>query len=291
MALTEVPEFKHVVDVLTKSFTINGKAKSTLTNYLRCLAHLTIHTKVSPEKLDKETVDDYLFHCRNLHKTPSESFFKHTIFGLRALYKVLGMSAQKVYLPEIKRDLKMPVVLSKSEVKTLLKTPKYLKHRLMLGMLYGCGLRSYELCDLRLEDVDFERQTVFIRKKKGKVDRYVPLSNFLIRGLKNYISSEQPQVYLFNSQVTDNGAFRPITTRAVNWVIKECKGKMHMRKKLTAHVLRHTYATHLLEEGLNIMSLKELLGHAHIETTLIYLHVANTGTSKKFSPLDTLYQP
>ena len=156
---------------MNKSFAINGKAKSTLNNYLRCLAHLAIHTKTSPEKLEKETVDDYLFYCQSLHKTPSESFFKHTIFGLRALYKVLNMSAQKVNLPQIKADNKLPTVLSKSEVKILLNTPKYLKHRLMLAMLYGCGLRSYELCDLRLSDIDFDRKTVFIRKKKGKICR------------------------------------------------------------------------------------------------------------------------
>lgn len=139
---------------LGKSFTINGKAESTLNNYTRCLAHLGLHYKQSPEKLSTELINDYLFHCRNLHKTPSESFFKHTIFGLRAIYKVLNMERKRIQLPEIKRDNKLPVVLSKSEVRALLKAPKYLKHRLMLGMLYGCGLRSYELCALRIYDVD-----------------------------------------------------------------------------------------------------------------------------------------
>jgi site-specific recombinase XerD len=285
-----VQGFDIVSEALRKSFTINGKASSTLNNYLRCLAHLAIHTKTSPEKLSKTAINDYLFHCQHLHKTPSESFFKHTIFGLRALYKVLGMSGHKVMLPQIKRDTKLPIVLSKSEIKALLNAPKYLKHRLMLAVLYGCGLRSYELCDLRLSDVDFERKTVFVKKKKGIVDRYVPLSDHLARGLQKYFQSEQPQVYVFNSQKTDDGAFKPLTTRAVQWLIKECRSKINTNKPITAHTLRHTYATHLLEDGLNIMSLKELLGHAHIETTLVYLHVANTGSSKKFSPLDTLYK-
>jgi len=274
---------------LSKSFSINGKAESTLNNYTRCLAHLGLHYKQSPEKLSTELINDYLFHCQNLHKTPSESFFKHTIFGLRAIYKVLNMERKRIKLPQIKRDNKLPVVLSKSEVRSLLKAPKYLKHRLMLGMLYGCGLRSYELCALRICDIDFERKTVFVQKQKGKVDRYVPLSNHLARGLKRYISTESPSTFLFNSQVTDNGKPRPITTTGIQWVIKENRSKVNTRKTITAHCLRHTYATHLLEEGLNIMSLKELLGHAHIETTLVYLHVANTGSSRKFSPLDTLF--
>lgn len=288
--MSEVEGFNVVSELLRKSFAINGKSSSTLHNYLRCLAHLAIHTKTSPEKLEKEAIDDYLFYCQNLHKTPSESFFKHTIFGLRALYKVLGMSAQKVSLPQIKRDTKLPIVLSKTEVKNLLNAPKYLKHRLMLAVLYGCGLRSYELCDLRLSDIDFDRKTVFVRKKKGLVDRYVPLSEHLARGLQKYFQTEHPQVYVFNSQVTDEGVFRPLTTRAIQWLIKECRSKINTNKPITAHTLRHTYATHLLEDGLNIMSLKELLGHAHIETTLVYLHVANTGSSKKFSPLDTLFK-
>lgn len=131
------------------------------------MVHLAIHIKTSPEKLSKTAINDYLFHCQHLHKTASESFFKYTIFGLRALYKVLGLSGQKVNLPQIKRDAKLPIVLSKSEIKSLLSAPKYLKHRLMLAVLYGCGLRSYELCDLRLSDIDFERKTMFVRKKKG----------------------------------------------------------------------------------------------------------------------------
>lgn len=256
---------------------------------MRCLAHLAIHTQTSPEQLDKEAIEDYLYHCKNLHKTPSESFFKHTIYGLRALYKALGLQVHTIALPQIPRQNKLPVVLSKQEVKRLLIAPKYLRHRLMLGMLYGCGLRSYELCNLKLCDIDFDRKTVFIAKKKGKVDRYVPLSNHLARGLSIYIESDHPTSYLFYSQVTDNGLQRPITNRALQWLIKELRSKIDTHKQITSHTLRHTYATHLLEDGLNIMSLKELLGHAHIETTMVYLHVANIGSSKKFSPLDTLY--
>jgi site-specific recombinase XerD len=94
---------------------------------------------------------------------------------------------------------------------------------------------------------------------------------------------------VFNSQVTDDGIARPMSTNGIYWLIKECRSKVATNKKFTAHTLRHSYATHLLEDGLNIISLKELLGHAHIETTMIYLHVAQSGSSIKFSPLDTLY--
>jgi len=251
---------------------------------------LALHNNISPEKLTIESINDYLFYCQNLHKTPSESFFKHTIFGLRATYKVLGLKEKRVQLPKIKRQNKLPVVLSKEEVKRLIIAPKYLKHRLMLAMLYGCGLRSYELCALKIKDIDFERNTVFIIKQKGNYDRYLPLSMHLARGLKKYISTENPVEYLFNSQVTKDGEPQGITVRAIQWVIKENRSKIDSHKTITAHSLRHTYATHLLEDGLNIVALKELLGHAFIETTMIYLHVANIGSSKKKSPLDSLYE-
>lgn len=284
-----VPAFSNLERRLRKSFAINGKASSTLNNYLRCLSHLALHSNCSPEVLDIEQINDYLFHCQNLHKTPSESFFKHTIFGLRVAYKVMGMEQKRIKLPQIKRQKDLPIVLNKQEVRELLKAPKYLKHRLILAMLYGCGLRSYEVCNLLQSDLDFERKSLFVKKQKGKVDRYVPLNTMLIRGLRSYLETETPEKYVFNSQVSKNGVPQPITVRAIQWVLKECRSKVTTKKKFTAHTLRHSYATHLLEDGLNIMSLKELLGHAHIETTMVYLHVANSGSSIKFSPLDTLY--
>ncbi len=201
----------------------------------------------------------------------------------------MGMEAKRVALPQIKRDIKLPCVLNKEEVKRLLKAPKYLKHRLIIGMLYGCGLRSYELCAVKLSDLDFERKTVFIPKKKGKIDRYVPLSPLLIRGLKKYITTENPQGHLFNSQVSKAGESRGLTTNGIRWIIKENRSKIGSSKQITAHTLRHTFATHLLEYGVDIVSLKELLGHAHIEMTLTYLHVANLPSGSKFSPLDKLY--
>ena len=287
--MERVPEFGILVNKLTQIFAINGKASSTLNNYLRCLSHLAIYYKISPEQLNEEQINDYLYHCQNLHKTPSESFFKHTIYGLRSTYKVLGMDKKRIQLPQIKRQKELPIVLSKQEVRELLKAPKYLKHRLMLAFLYGCGLRSYELCNLLQSDVDFDRKTVFVKKQKGKTDRYVPLSVHLIRGLKKYFKTENPIKHVFNSQVTKDGIVQPLTTRGVQWVLKECRSKVNTQKKFTSHTLRHSYATHLLEDGMNIMCLKELLGHAHIETTLVYLQVSNSGTSIKFSPLDTLF--
>ncbi len=253
------------------------------------MAHLALHHKQCPTQLNQEQVQDYLYHCQQLHKTPSESFFKHTIYGLRAAYKLYGKEALRLQLPQIKRQKDLPVVLNQSEVKALIQAPKYLKHRTIIAMLYGCGLRSYEVCNLKVSDIDFERNTVFIKKQKGKTDRYVPLGNTLSYALKKYIRAYQPKAHLFYSQNHNGSQKLGITTRGINWAVKEAKAKNKSKKKITAHTLRHTYATHLLEQGVDLVSIQKLLGHAHIETTMVYLHVAQFDTCKAFNPLDVLF--
>lgn len=194
----------------------------------------------------------------------------------------------RVVLPSIEQPKKLPVVLSRSEVKQLLKTPKLLKHRLVLAMLYGCGLRCFELRNLQLKDLDFDRGMLHIRQGKGRKDRYVPLSEMQIRGLKNYIAAENPAIWCFTGNDRE-GKTVPLSAQGVQWIVKEARKHSGIKKEVTTHSLRHSYATHLLEMGLDIISVKDLLGHADIQTTLTYLHVAQLGRQKPFSPLDRLY--
>ena len=284
-----MPAFKSLVEKLTKNFSIQGKSSSTLRNYTRCLAHLALHYKQCPTALDQEQIQDYLYHCQQLHKTPSESFFKHTIYGLRAAYKLYGKESLRLKLPQIKRQNDLPVVLSTAEVKALIQAPKYLKHRSIIATLYGCGLRSYELCNLQVCDIDFDRNTVFIKKQKGKLDRYVPLGSTLAYALKKYIKAERPTAFLFVSQCRKTNQKTGITTRGVNWAVKEAKSKLKTKKKITAHTLRHSYATHLLEQGIDLVRIQKLMGHASIENTMKYLHVAQFDVKPIHNPLDTLY--
>lgn len=249
---------------------------------------MALHFKLNPILLDDEQVLDYLHFLKKQYKTPSESFFKHTIYGLRYAYRMEGMQKKRVILPSIERPKKLPVVLSKAEMRRLLIAPKLLKHRLVLGLLYGCGLRCFELRKLLLKDIDFDREVIHIREGKGRKDRYVPLSKHLARGLRTYIETEHPHHWLFNGNNAE-GQTVAYSQRGVQWVVREARKAAGLQKDVTAHTLRHTYATHLLEDGLDIVSIKELLGHAHLETTLIYLHVSQMGRQKPFSPLDTLY--
>lgn len=249
---------------------------------------MALHFNTNPIELDDELVLDYLHHLKQQHNTPSASFFKHTVYGLRYAYRMEGMRDKRVILPSLERPKTLPVVLSKKEMRLLLKTPKLLKHRLVIGLLYSCGLRCFELRKLLIKDIDFDRETVHIRQGKGRKDRYVPLSKHLARGLSTYLEHENPHHWLFNGNNAE-GKIVAYSQRGVQWVVREARKAAGLKKQVTAHTLRHTYATHLLEDGLDIVSIKELLGHAHLETTLIYLHVSQMGRRKPFSPLDTLY--
>lgn len=138
---------------------------------------------------------------------------------------------------------------------------------------------------LRVEDVDLDRNMIHIRQSKGKKDRYVPIGRHLRRGLISFLSIYRPSESLFTS-----GNSRPLfSQKNVNGVLHQAVKKTGIKKRVTAHTLRHTYATHLLEDGLDIVSIKELLGHSHIQTTMIYLHVTHLTRQVPFSPLDRLY--
>ncbi len=239
-----------------------------------------------PTDLDTEQIEEYLLTVKKKNLTASESFFKHTVYGLRFLFRCEGLDDRAIRLPSLKRDNKLPVVLGREEMKALLKVPELLKHRVLIGLLYGCGLRCQEVRMLLIKDIDFERNSIHVRQSKGRKDRYVPIGITLSRGLKTYLDVERPHNWLFNGK----DHHESFSQKGVQWVVREAAKKTGILKHVTVHTLRHTYATHLLEDGLDIVSIKELLGHAHIQTTMIYLHVAQPGRQAPFSPLDKLYE-
>jgi len=182
---------------------------------------MVLHFNCCPTELDREQVLDYLHFCQSQKNTPSASFFKHTVYGLRAVYRLKEMDDKRISLPSIERSKKLPIVLSQSEVKCLINTPKLLKHRLVISLLYDCGLRNFELRNIKLGDLDFDRKKLHIRQGKGRKDRYVPLGNLLIKGLQKYISNEKPRCWLFNG---NNQKGEPWickqNTECIGWYLK-----------------------------------------------------------------------
>jgi len=284
-AIAVVPEFEKVLKKLDTQVTLRGQSKSTLTNYGRRLALFVLHFEQLPEQIPEDEINEYLVSLARDPKSPSRSSFKHMVYGLRYYYRLLGMNKKAIALHSLKQDTKLPVVLNRAELKELFKTPILLKQRIVLTLIYSAGLRGQEVINLKISDVDFERMTIHIRQSKYKKDRILPLSPTMAIGLKMYLKAENPHIWLFNGKQPGS----KYSMRGLSWVMRENLKKPSITKPVNLHSLRHTYATHLLEEGVDIVSLKNLLGHSEVATTMIYLHVAKCTLVKPHSPLDTLY--
>lgn len=284
-AIVLVPGFEMVVRKLEQQVTLRGQSKSTLNNYIRRIALFVVHFGKLPEQTEPDEINEYLAALARDPRSPSRSSFKHMVYGLRYYFRLLGMNKNAIALPSLKKDTKLPVILNHTELKELFAAPKLLKQRVVLALVYSAGLRGQEVINLKISDIDFERKTIHIRQGKYKKDRIVPLSDYMAVGLKKYLSAENPHIWLFNGKEPD-GRY---SVRGLSWVMRENLKKTSITKEVNLHSLRHSYATHLLEQGLNIVTVKELLGHADITTTMVYLHVAQCPLIKPHSPLDRLY--
>jgi site-specific recombinase XerD len=284
-AMANVSGFAELWHKVERKITLTGQSPKTLTCYGRSLAQMALHFGRSPELLDEEEVMEYLF---NLAKGAgfSESYYKFSVYGLRFAYKALGMEARKLALPELKKKQSLPGVLSKGECRRLFQAPRLLKHRVLLSFVYSTGLRMNEARLMLPSDIDSDRMQVRIRGGKGGKDRYVTLSTLMLRGLRDYYKICRPKRYLFEGQTGGE----PLGERSMQYILKEAVKAAGIKKPdITMHTLRHSYATHLLEDGVDLVTIKEQLGHSRLETTLVYLHIARVGRKLPHSPLDTLY--
>ena len=219
---------------------LSGATAATWPNYL--------HFNQIPTEVDPDQINDYLYLVKREHKTPSDSYFKFTVYGLRFAYRVEGMKDKRIELPEIKHEKKLPVILSRQDVKRLLNAPKLLKHKILLALLYGCGLRCFEVRSLKLSDLDFDRSQLHVRNGKGKKDRYIPLSPMLIRGLRSYMEAEQPQTWLFNGKDQEitgraDGDFDSrYSQRGVQWAVQQAVKEAGILKDVSVHTLNLCHA-------------------------------------------------
>jgi len=265
--------------------TIDQNSKSMITNYGRSIAAIALHFNRVPHQISVDEINSYLYRMTT-HEQQSISYFKQAVYGLRHWFRLFGMEEKAIQMPSIKKEEKLPVVLSKEECKVLFKAPRLFKHKYLLAFAYAAGLRMNELRLLKIADVDLSRKQIHIRNGKGKKDRYVALSNYLCSKFNSYIQEVKPQVYLFEGQTPNH----PMGERSIQYIINEALQKTDIKKQVSMHTLRHSFATHLLEDGINIQSIQKALGHSDMRTTMVYLHVAQIQPKLPHSPLDSLYQ-
>ena len=279
-----VPDFATSYAKFIERITIDQNSKSMITNYSRSIAAVALHFNRVPQLISADEINSYLYRLA-VHEKQSASYFKQAVYGLRHWYRLFGMEERAIQMPSIKKEETLPVVLSKQECKELFKAPRWFKHRYLLTFAYGGGLRMNELRLLKISDVDLDRRQIHIRQGKGKKDRYVNLSVLLAQKFQTYLSEVKPKVYLFEGQEPG----QPMGERSIQYIVNEAVKKTSIQKDVSMHTLRHSFATHLMEDGVDIHSIQQLLGHNDIRTTIIYLHVAQIRPKPAHSPLDTLY--
>ncbi|MBK9276472.1 MAG: site-specific integrase [Flavobacteriales bacterium] len=239
-----------------------------------------------PNDIRTEDIEAFQHHLASVRKV-SNSTLNQAVNAIRYYYmNVLGDERRVTFIERPRKETKLPLVLSKSEVAAVLKAPTNLKHRSMLALAYSGGLRVSELVALRPEDLLFDRGLIRIRGAKGNKDRTTLLGRSTAELLKRYVEHTQPRELLFEGQ--GGGSY---SARSAQKVLQTAMEKAGIRKPATMHTLRHSFATHLLEQGTDLRYIQALLGHASSKTTEIYTHVSTRYLQGIVNPMDNLDAP
>jgi len=227
---------------------------------------------------------DYFQYCYStLHL--SENTLHSRINAMKFYYEqVLGRERFFWEIPRPKKQLILPKVISKEKIATLINSIENLKHKTIIMLTYACGLRVSEVVSLKIKHIDGQRKMLFIERGKGKKDRIVSLSPNMLIMLREYYKQYKPKDYLFEGQFENEH----LTTRSIQTVLQKAKGKAGIKQDGSMHMLRHSFATHLLDKGIDVVFIQKLLGHNSIKTTLGYLHVTNKDLVHILSPLEDI---
>lgn len=259
-------------------------SQNTIKTYLSCFRDFIRHFEgKDPGDISPAQIKQYLLDLIR-YKKISTSQQNQRINAIKFYYeKVLGRKKTYYYFERPRRQKSLPVVLSKEEIKMLLANTCNLKHKCILMALYSGGLRRSELIKLEVTDIDSDRMLIRIRNSKGNKDRYTLLSNQLLVMLREYYRIYQPSRWLF-----EGPGGKQYSATSIENIFRRALKRSGIQKKATPHTLRHSFATHLLEQGINLRYIQELLGHASITTTEIYTRVSTHKLSEIKNPLDNL---
>lgn len=263
---------------------LKGLSPKTQQSYLKQVVAFSKYYHKSPEILGTEEIKDYL-HYLIAERNLSKSYINQAYSGLKLLYETtLNRTWDMKTIPRAKKEQKLPQVLSQKEVRAILVAVRNLKHKAILATIYAAGLRVGEVVNLKISDIDSVNMQIRVRQGKGSKDRLTLLSEWNLKILREYFKYFRPIDWLFPGEDKD----KPLTTRSVERVMDKAAQKAGITKPVTVHTLRHSFATHLLESGVDIYYIQRLLGHTNIKSTSIYLHMTNMKLRNIKSPLDML---
>lgn len=269
---------------MLQAMTVRGMARRTQQSYVSAVRRLAKHYRRSPAGLTMDEVQSYL---ASLIEVDGLSWSTCSIAAnaFRFLYHVaLGRPEIDFVVPLPRQPQRLPEILSCEEVSRLFAAVAHPKHRLVFETIYACGLRLSEATQLKVRDIDRDRMTVRIEQGKGRKDRYVPLSKRLLRRLEQYWANDPPRHWVFEGSTPD----RCLHVTAVQKAYTLAKLRAGIQKHGGVHALRHAYATHMIEAGVDVLTVQRLLGHRSVSTTMRYFHLSQARIAIVRSPLDLL---
>lgn len=246
---------------------------------------LAAHPTTNPKDITEDQIKKHIVATVKKHNYATKT--QNQIVNAVKFYyeQVLGMQKHTYWIPRPRKEFKLPTVASEEEIVKMLVAAENIKHQCIIGMLYSSGVRRGELVNLRVADIDIDRKQVFVRSGKGKKDRTTILSDRMISALQKYIAEWHPHYWLF-----EGAERKKYSASTVGKVVGNAVRDAGIKKNITPHVLRHSFATHLMERGTDTRYIQELLGHSSIKTTAIYAHVSNKDLRKIISPLDRIFE-
>lgn len=269
-------------DRMERDLRIRGYSADTRRTYLHCVRTYVRYFMIPPDRLTLEHVHRFQLHLAERDVTWST--FNVYVCALRFFYRVtLGHTGPLPQIPYQKTGRRLPVVLSREEAMAIVGAPSNLKHRAILTVLYGCGLRVSEAVHLEPDDIDSKRGLIRVEQGKGRKDRHAPLPERVLETLRAYWRSVRPpRPWLFPGQ----DPTRPLTRRSVGRIVTTAARKAGVSKPVGPHSLRHAFATHLLESGHSLREIQAVLGHRSLRTTEMYTHLAADYLARLRSPVD-----
>ena len=261
---------------------IRNYSERTILTYSRLLAKFLSHVGLELTEIRTEDLKDYIYY-RLKKDNISVSTINQIISAWRIVYvHILNKKWEGCRITRPRCDKKLPVVLSQQEAHSLINAPKNLKHKAILYLLYSTGMRRNELLKLKVLDIDSARMVINIRQGKGRKDREVILHPKVLKILREYFKVYLPKLFLFEGSLSE----KSYSTTSLANIINKNKKKAGITKTISAHTLRHCFATHMLEKGANLKVIQKLMGHTSIKTTSLYLSLANIDNSSLPNPLD-----
>jgi integrase/recombinase XerD len=276
--------------LMENEMSIRGFAQRTKESYLRCMRSFIRYSKLPPDKVTEAHINRYQIHLTKEKKLAWGTFNQH-VCAIMFFYKHAVKRPWVIrHIPYHKREKRLPVVLSRQEILKLLAALHNIKYRAIFLTIYATGLRAEEAANLKPHDIESDRMLIRVNQGKGRKDRYVMLSPLLLELLREYwkttwASAKVKPEYLFPGMEVK----KPMSRKTVWWLLKKTAREAGIdERKVTSRILRHTFSTHLLEDGVNIRVIQAVLGHRSLRTTAVYTHVAANYLMKTPTPLDTL---